>query len=340
MSATHPRRVLVYRLGSIGDTVVALPCFRLVARAFPDAERRLLTVRPARGESAPWSLLEPTGLVSAAIDYPRRERSLAGLARIRRAIRAFRPDLLVYLADSRGALVIRRDVAFFRLAGVPRVLGAPLARDQRENRHDPDSGLWEPQARLLARCLAPLGDARVDDPASWDLGLIPGEHAAADRMLDGWPAHDAFFAVAAGAKVPAKDWGEARWRAAVERIGARAPAGTGLVLVGGAEDRGRAERLAAAWPGPARVAAGVLAPRESAALLARARFLLAHDGGPMHLAAAVGTPVVALFGGYNRPGVWHPFGAGHVVLHEPALDRIEPARVAEAALDRLALAEA
>ncbi len=40
------RRVLIYRLGSLGDTLIALPALKLVARAFPDAERRLLTNFP------------------------------------------------------------------------------------------------------------------------------------------------------------------------------------------------------------------------------------------------------------------------------------------------------
>ena len=42
------KRVLIYRLGSLGDTLVALPALHLVARAFPDAERRMLTNFPVK----------------------------------------------------------------------------------------------------------------------------------------------------------------------------------------------------------------------------------------------------------------------------------------------------
>ena len=47
------RKVLIYRLGSLGDTVVALPSLHLIARAFPDAERRVLTNFPVSGKEAP-----------------------------------------------------------------------------------------------------------------------------------------------------------------------------------------------------------------------------------------------------------------------------------------------
>lgn len=45
------RKVLIYRLGSLGDTAVALPCFHLIARAFPDSERRLLTNFPVHAKA-------------------------------------------------------------------------------------------------------------------------------------------------------------------------------------------------------------------------------------------------------------------------------------------------
>jgi len=46
-------RVLIYRLGSLGDTVAALPCFHLIERAFPDAERLVLTNVPVSTKAAP-----------------------------------------------------------------------------------------------------------------------------------------------------------------------------------------------------------------------------------------------------------------------------------------------
>jgi ADP-heptose:LPS heptosyltransferase len=62
---------------------------------------------------------------------------------------------------------------------------------------------------------------------------------------------------------------------------------------------------------------GLLAPRESAAVLSRARIFIGHDSGPMHLAAAVQTPCVAIFSARNKPRVWFPYGRQHrVVYHQ------------------------
>ena len=51
MGKKTTRRVLVYRLGSLGDMLVALPALHLVARAFPEAERRMLTNVPVSSKA-------------------------------------------------------------------------------------------------------------------------------------------------------------------------------------------------------------------------------------------------------------------------------------------------
>src|SRR6185437_8559669 len=64
MADSQVRRVLVYRLGSLGDTLIALPSFHLIARAFPHAERRLLTNLPVASKAPPAAaVLENTGLI-------------------------------------------------------------------------------------------------------------------------------------------------------------------------------------------------------------------------------------------------------------------------------------
>ncbi|HXQ68359.1 MAG TPA: glycosyltransferase family 9 protein [Alphaproteobacteria bacterium] len=307
-------RVLVYRLGSLGDTVVALPCFHLIARHFTHAERRVLTNFPVAGKAAPlMSVLEGCGLVHGAFHYPVGLRDPRALLALRAEIRHWRPEVLVYLAAPRGRLALWRDLAFFRLCGIGRTVGAPLSRDLATHKALPE-GLWEAEASRLARCLAPLGDAAVDEPGSWDLRLGPAEETAAERALAGWPGKGEFLALGIGTKFPVNDWGEANWQAAIAELGRRHGA-LGLVTLGAVEEAERSQAVAAAWPGPRLDLCGRLAPRESAALLRRARLFMGHDSGPMHLAAAVGVRVVAVFSARNPPGVWFPHGHGHRVLY-------------------------
>ena len=81
----QPQRIVVYRLGSLGDTVVALPCLHRVAQAFPDAERIVLTNFPVSSKAAPLeAILGGSGLVHRSrVSTPSPRRSLpcpAGLA--------------------------------------------------------------------------------------------------------------------------------------------------------------------------------------------------------------------------------------------------------------------
>ena len=109
------KRVLIYRLGSLGDTVVALPALHVIERAFPAAQRVMLTNVPVQSKApAAWSVLEGSGLVHGYISYPTGTRNFAELAGVWRGIRRIRPEVLIYLTAPRGEQTVRRDAQFFR----------------------------------------------------------------------------------------------------------------------------------------------------------------------------------------------------------------------------------
>jgi ADP-heptose:LPS heptosyltransferase len=318
------RRVLVYRLGSLGDTLIALPSFHLIARAFPSAERRLLTNLPVAANAPPAAaVLEHTGLIHGYMRYTTGTRSLRELLRLALEIRRFRPDVLVYLAGARGLKAASRDAKFFRLAGITRQIGVPLTTAAQLNLFggevaiSPDADL-EPEASRLARNIAELGDARLDSPASWDLHLTPDEHATAARTIGPGASKHELLAVSVGTKVQSKDWGRNNWRELLTRL-ARAFPNRALLLAGSPEESDASDFAASDWVanggGPVVNLCGRLTPRESAAAFARARLFIGHDSGPMHLAAAVGTPCVAIFAARNIPRQWFPYGPAHRILY-------------------------
>ena len=310
-------KVLIFRLGSLGDTMVALPCLHLIARTYPSAERRILTNFPVSAKAAPLELiLGESGLVQGYFRYPVRLRHPAALFALRNQIAHWSPEVLVYLAEPRGRLATLRDIAFFRTCGIRHIVGAPIRDNLSNHRFVAERSRWEHEAERLARCLAELGDARLDDPQSWNLRFTEAERAQAQRMLAGWPGSEKrfFAAFSIGTKFDTNDWGDANWRAVLEALGAKFRQ-LGLVLVGAAEERERSERCAAHWPGPTLNLCGRISPRVSALALGQAVAYLGHDSGPMHLAAAVGTSCVAVFSARNKPGVWFPYGRGHRVLY-------------------------
>ena len=221
----------------------------------------------------------------------------------------------------------RRDARFFRLCGVREMVGVPLTEGMQKNlygepvagyAYDVTHGDCEPEAARLARNIAELGDARLGEAASWDLRLTDAERAAAQAAIGAEVLAAPMIAVSVGTKVQSKDWGRENWRALLGALAARHNA-HGLLLVGAAEESKASEFAADGWRaaggGPVVNLCGKLSPRESAAAISLTKIFVGHDSGPMHLAAAVQVPCVAIFAARNVPRVWFPFGERHRVLH-------------------------
>ncbi len=325
-------RILIYRLGSLGDTVIALPCFRLIRSRHPDAEITVLTNLPVSGKAAAIeAVLENTGLVDRFIPYPVGLRDPKKLGDLRQKIAAEKFDLAISLTAARGLGASLRDYFFFRACGIPKIAGIPWR--SRDLAPAPvGGGLYENEAsRLLRR----VGWKHAAEPVDGrDLALTVEEREQANRLLEESGLRAPFIAASVGTKSPLNDWGTANWSALLGRLGHEFP-DLGLVLLGSPDESGRSAELAKTWAGPSANLCGGPSPRVSAAILAQARLFLGHDSGPMHLAAAAGTPVVGIFSARCRPGQWFPVGPRVTVLYPYAffdLNRMEDANHQRAAI--------
>jgi ADP-heptose:LPS heptosyltransferase len=309
------QRVLIYRLGSLGDTVAALPALHLVERAFPFARRWMLTNIPVHTKApAAAAVLEGSGLVHGYVSYPVATRSVRQLAEVWWRIRRFRPQVLIYLMPSRREGSLQRDVKFFRLCGVRHIVGLPYA-DLNEYQFDPEKKLWEQEAHRLARCVRPLGEADIDDLRWWDLRLTDAEMTAAQSALKGIGSRP-IIALGPGTKMQANDWGRENWRGLIDKLSGEFP-DHALILVGAPEDAAVGEYAGGGWRGPVLNLCGQLKPRQTAAVLRRAELFLGPDSGPKHLASSQGVPCALVFSARGRPGIWYPPGQGHrVVYHQ------------------------
>ena len=311
------KRVLIYRLGSLGDTVVALPCFHLIEKVFPNAERRLLTNYPIAAKAPASALvLGDSGLVHGYMRYTVGTRSVGELWRVAMEIRRFKPDVVVYLMPVRPAKAVQRDKWFLRLAGgVGRIVGLP-GEAEASNLFDPATKLYESEADRLGRCIAELGDARADLIAHWDPRLSDAEKGVASEALAS-VAGRPLIVCGPGCKMQANDWERENWRALLGRLSTRYP-DHALVLTGAKEDAEACEFAGLDWAGVQVNLAGRLSPRESAAVFARAAVFIGPDSGPKSLAASVGAPCVCVFSARGLAGKWFPPGDRNVVIfHEP-----------------------
>jgi ADP-heptose:LPS heptosyltransferase len=315
MDLSRIQRVLLYRLGSLGDTVVSLPALHLVQRSFPQAQRLLLTNFPIHAKAAPaQAILEGSGLVHGYIAYSVGTRSPAQLLRLWWQIRKFRPQVLVYLMRPRGEHSLRRDAQFFRACGIRNFIGLPVG-ELGEDLFHPETGLWESEAERLARCMRALGEVDVSDLNNWDLRLTAAETERASRELASLEAKP-FIVVAIGGKMQSTDWGTENWRSLLEQLSIRMTSHA-LVMIGSGEELADSESASSLWKGKILNLCGRLTPRETAAVAARAELFLGRDSGPKFLAATGGIPCAVVYSARNRPGIWFPPGRLHRnILHE------------------------
>ena len=166
----------------------------------------------------------------------------------------------------------------------------------------------------------------------WHFPPFSQEQAEVFRLPEwqGDQSSGPFIAVHPFSSNPVKRWPAERYRELFRRLAAQA--GTRVVVVGGPEERGGVSAVLP--PGtPAVNLVGRLTLRQLAARLQRAQLLISNDSGPVHLASAVGTRTVVLFGAAHPaagPIRWGPWGSGHAVFAKPSLTDVTVDEVMEA----------
>ena len=310
------KRVVVYRFGSLGDTLVALPAFHLVRRAFPEARITLLTNIPVHAKAAPMeAVLGGGNFYDDVLRYAVSLRNFDGLVRLRKQLREGAYDCLVYLASPKGGVITSiRDFLFFRSCGISKVFGVPFSRSTLRSLPVPGTNLYTSRTSRAMEALEVLGKIDLKDPGAWDLRLTQEEITEAEELLARSGILTPFLAVSAGTKMQAKDWEEHNWAELMRRLSSEFPE-LPLVLVGVNEEHDRSGRLMEFWKGPKANLCGLTSPRVSAEVLSRAAAMVCHDSGPMHLAATMGVPCVAIFSARAKPGEWFPRGDNHVVIY-------------------------
>ncbi len=299
---------LIYRLGSLGDTVIALPAFHAVRRAFPESRITLLTNKPVSAKAAAAEEVLGRGyFFDEVLDYPVGTRNPLVLAGLIWRLRRLRVRTAVNLAAFRSDRASARDRWFFQVGGVERFVGFDL--QARDKRPVPDAltGEVEWEAARIARRVAELESVDLEATANWDLRLTPAEVATGEAQLEKLPGDRPVMAFSTGTKVQANHWGLENWEELSRRLAEHLPEWS-AVFLGSASEREEAALCAAAWSGRAVNLCGKTSPRESAAVLKRCRLFLGHDSGPMHLAACMGVPCVAVFSARNLPRQWFPRG--------------------------------
>ena len=300
-------KVLFVRLDSLGDVVLTTPCFEAVKRRHPGA-RVDIVVQPGTAAALEGNPHVDHVFTLAAPWHGRwRPGGVREAWRMARCLRTERYDYVVTLRRDLD------DAVFARLCGGRKTLGF-FARRTRPFlsswvRFEPDRHLVENQFRLMAL----LGCEA--DGLSPMVSCTSGDPERIDALL-GADAREP-IALAPFGSSEAKTW-DISQLALVIRALAEQMVEASIVLLGGRADRSRADAVLARTTAPVIDLVGRTSIPELCDVLRRCRALLCVDSGPMHLAAALGVPVVALFGNEDAT-IWGPYGgASHRIVR--ALD--------------------
>jgi len=312
-----PKNILVYQIGSLGDTIVSIPSYRAIRRHFgDDATIRVLHNVPVGQRATPNDILSSTGLINGSVSYvqyPSRLLTLFGLWRVMLKAKA---DSIVYvLPGQRPPASVQRDKQFFKFCGVKSQIGFESA-DQR---------MFEPRSENVPHILCRHESAiRLDRLSNDGIRVEPEDMSIplikfSDELLD-WSTEwlrsksrvgeVPLVAIAPGANKPACIWPAERYVELSNRLSGE---GFQVVLVGGKLETQLGETMAKRIPNSIN-AAGQLTVMQTAAIINQTKLFIGNDTGTSHLAAAAGTPIIAVFSDQNVAGQWEPLGAGNIII--------------------------
>lgn len=289
------KSILVYHIGSLGDTFAIVPALKALRDNFPEAQITMLCNQPLPGAGAtPDSVLEGSGLVDAFIFYPL-NKAWGSILSLILQLRREKFDLLCYLIrnpDGRFA----RDRFFFKLCGIPRIVGATQVDEQYLKQPD----ILLRRLRSSGLIVGALYDTSLPD-VEIDCGFVP---KAQGRTVVG-------FGV--GGKNPACLWPADRY----EELGSLLIKQLNIfpVVFGAKAESDLANRLIAFW-GLGENVCGRFDIRETIHVMKILDIFIGNDTGTIHMAASAGIPCLGIYSARNKPNLWEPYGDQHLILRK------------------------
>lgn len=285
MNSRTPQRILLIRLSSIGDIVLTTPLVRLLRKRFPDCEIDYLT------KSRFKELICHHPELSRVLEFPDHGRS-ADLAHMRKMIRDRRYDLILDLHKNLRSLfltALQNNGTIRRLKkyGFRRFLLVKTGIN-----------LYGHIVPVYKRYLDVAGQLGIENDQLGTELYLPDETVVnvREQILHEGSEQQKIIALAPGAGFATKRWPVERFRALAGQILAH---GYRCCVVGDQNDRELARQICDGNPGCIDLT-GKLSLLETAAVLALSEKVVCNDSGVMHIAEAVGTPVVAMFGSTVR----------------------------------------
>lgn len=294
------RHILLIKPSSMGDIVHAMPTCAAIRRAYPKARLTWLVKREWAG------LVERIEGVDRV--WPVDSTLIGWLSQVP-SLRAEQFDLVV---DLQGLL---RSAAIGWLSGSPLLVGFANGREGSPWFYSKSVPVPSLEMHAVDRYLVvakAVGAVAFGTP-EFHFRIPQADRDEVERLLlrSGVTPGTSWVAMNVSARWPTKRWPAESFAEVADRLQQE---GYGpVVLIGGPDERAEVAAVRGKMKVPAIDLAGASTVGLLPALLSKASLLITNDSGPMHIAAAVGTPVVALFGPTSAV-LTGPYGPGHHVL--------------------------
>ena len=291
-------KILIIQTAFIGDVILTLPVAQVIKREMPDASVDFLCIP----STAPIS--NNTPYLNDVLIYDKRRSGLKGLLRIARIIkeknydviisphRSFRSSLITFLSGCKNSIAFdKSDMSYLY-----------------KNTIEYKTGIHEIQRNLSL--LQPLG-INEDNIIRPELFPSDGDKERVEGIVK---EARASVCVAPGSIWYTKRYPKERYRWVVEMLTAK---NINIFIVGGEDDEELGNYLAV----NEKVinTAGKLSLLESAELIRRAKLLITNDSAPLHMANAMGTDVIAIFGATVPDFGFFPYGENDVIVETNGL---------------------
>ncbi|SFV31389.1 glycosyltransferase family 9 protein [Thermoflavifilum thermophilum] len=303
------RRILIFRTGSLGDSICALPAMYAIRRNFPDAQIDVLTNAGAENLVSLGALID-SSLVNEILNY----YNIPKIA-LFKLLKLKKYDVFIQLPQYDAGLFRQiRDIFIARALGIRHAFGWQVASTRFlacyqakyirfKNERDRLLEILERNGLQTFGCVFPLG-------------ITPEVKQKVEQMMRENRLHDKSknVGMVVGAKRSQNRWPLAYFQELADILLASHDC---VLLFGGPEDADLAGQIQGqgVWN-----FCGKLTPLETAEMMKYCRLVISNDTGPMHLAYAVGTPVIALFSSRDYPGKWYPPADGkNIVLRNDRL---------------------
>ena len=300
---TEFQRILLIQTAFLGDAILTLPLIQAAKQKYPNATIDVIVTPQAAG------LFANHPAIRNIIPYDKRglDKGLVGFRRIRKKVESFGYNAAIVPHRSvRSALLARMSRIPVRV-GFDRSAGRYLFTDVIRYRSD----LHE-----IERNLSLLNAFGEEVKGRILPSLYPGESdkASIEKLIEqhGLNRSRELVAIAPGTIWNTKRWLKERFAEVARRLSVE---GLSVVLVGSQSDRELCEDISALAHSDRIVnTAGTLNLLQSVELIRRCRIIISNDSAPMHMAVAVRTPVVAIFGATVPSFGFAPYGDNDVVV--------------------------